>query len=108
MKKIFTAEDFQPYIARDGYKASEIAAMRANQKLQDSIEYIVFGKLQSGGSILWNTQHEGATHKLEGFIEELPRPECLHKPDYMRASEGSLIGKCSRCGVELIADWKVK
>ena len=62
----------------------------------------------------WDTfdkkdNNEYATHKARlMFIEEIVKESCKHEPYKNTLTRAYQSVDCKHCGVELVADWKVK
>lgn len=109
MKNFFKPE----YFDREGVDAfnwQEKSAHITNEKLNKLIESwpVVFFSVTNGlySTVCTNTD----TRKARlAFIEEIKKEPCLHLP-YRKAEPGHPYDNwaCSRCGVELVAEWTEK
>lgn len=114
MKNLFTPEDFDLH----GLPSiKELAAIQANEKLTKLIESwpVVVGPSKNYGFDTWSEgwrqdlAHRPSHRARLAFIEELPKELCKHEPTVdFYGTHLTSKPKCKHCGVELVAEWKVK
>jgi hypothetical protein len=117
VRDFFKPEDFK--FGDDGSPLSEAtklfgikeeSARTANAKLNALIESwpVVYGYKAPGDHLIMSTDRKLVTLIYSArlaFIKEMLEEPCLHEPEL------SLCGqyhKCKHCGVELVAEWRVK
>lgn len=111
MKGFFKPEDFHEQKHLTYVEAANIA----NRKLNALIEsWPVVLRYEEGITSYWNTEDvlgrpDNPTHKARlAFIEPTVKDPCKHELDINDVNPSKTKGTCKHCGVELIAEWKVK